>query len=344
MAQIDYELEIMEFRTALRDRTAIPGDNFRQPEFQDVSWGGYLAIDEGSVSSTLESRAVQSYLARYFLKDHVYFAFGKRAFDVIRGGATLRHVPGGSVMVAANTSSSIDVPRSAGHATATASVFVQRDYLVDFYGLNVDNLPERCRNVFRGVSNSNFVFDVVLSSRSWLALDAVFRCRMTEPLKSIYLKAKYQELLLETIDMLNRCEKGGLAQLGSPAERERQMIEAAALMYRRDLQCAPSVSDLARTLGMDSGRLTDGFKDIFGLKPEDYATGVRLDWAKEQLAAGAFSVEEAAQAVGYPNSLAFARAYGQHFGKSPSGGGDVGYSFSDALLAWSPLRQPVLHS
>ena len=322
MSQEDYEIDVMEFGAALRERTAIPGDKFRRLGFQDIRSSGYSVINDGAVALMVESKAVRSYVARFFLKDHLLFDFAKHARDVGEGGAW-RHVSGGSVVVAAHSNSSIDVPRPVGHVIATAAMFVHRDYLTDCYGLRVDSLPEQCQDVFRGRPNARFIFDVVLSSQSWMALDAIFRCQMADPLRSIYWRAKLQELLSETVDMLNRCGKGVFGKIESKQARERQLIETAALIYRRDLGSAPSIAELALKLGINRNRLSDGFKDIFGSSPADYAKGIRLDWAKEQLAAGVLSIGEAAYAIGYSNPSAFARAYGEHFGKPPSSDCDL---------------------
>jgi AraC family transcriptional activator of pyochelin receptor len=315
MKRDEYQFEITAFRKALRDGGEIPGDRFRQPDFQRIRSESFALIDEGTSAWTLQSRSVRDFVPRIVPGNYVYFAFAKGARDVRLGGGAWRRITGNSVNISAHASSSIDILRPSAHVTSTASVFVDRDCLVDCYGLNVDSLPARCQNVFRGRPDARFMFNVMLSSRSWLALDAIFRCKMADPLKSIYLKAKYQELLLETIDMLNRCDRTQLAKITSKAARERQLIEAAALMFRRDLDNVPSVAELALRLGVDRRRLIDGFRDIFGVGPVDYANLVRLDWAKEQLSAGVFSIEEAACAIGYRSSAAFAKAYLDCFGK-----------------------------
>jgi AraC family transcriptional activator of pyochelin receptor len=342
MSEDIFDLDIREGYTALRDKTELPCPRLRQPEFQIARSRGFSILNEGVLGSMLESRAVQPYVLRYISHDYLLFVFTKHAHDMRAGPGDWQRVSGGSVLICAHTSSSVDLLRPAGLLTVSANLFVHRDALVDIYGLKVDRLPEQCRDVFRGLPGARFVLNIMISSHSWLAMDAIFRCQMDEPLKSMYQAAKFSELLTETVDMLNRRGVGGLGAISSKEARERRLIEEAAQIYRREMRSPPSVAELSLKLGINRNKLTDGFKEIFGASPGDYAKGIRLDWAKEQLAAGVFSIGELAYAIGYSNPSAFARAYGEHFGKPPSGDSRLEASFGDASMAGVSMNPPKL--
>jgi hypothetical protein len=216
MSAANYALDIMELRQSLGERSAVTADRFLRPEFQDIRHSAYTTVNEGALGAVLESRAVQSYVARFFLKEYLVFAFAKRPRDVRDGRGVWQHIPGGSVNIVGRRSSPLEISRPAGHEIANAAIYVERNYLVDCLGLKVDNLPEQCQDFFRGRPDAHFMFSIVLSSRSCMTLDAIFRCPMAQPLKSIYLRAKYDELLAETVDVLNRSGRAYPEHSGKP--------------------------------------------------------------------------------------------------------------------------------
>lgn len=216
MGAANYAVDIMELRQSLGEGGAVAVDRFLRPEFQDIRHSAYTTLNEGALGAVLESRAVQSYVARFFLKEYLVFAFAKRPRDVRDGRGVWRHIPGGSVNIVARRSSPLEISRPAGHEMANAAIYVERNYLVDCLGLKVDNLPAQCQDVFRGRPDAHFMFSIVLSSRSCMTLDAIFRCPMAQPLKSIYLRAKYDELLAETVDTLNGSGRACVEHFGKP--------------------------------------------------------------------------------------------------------------------------------
>jgi AraC family transcriptional regulator len=79
------------------------------------------------------------------------------------------------------------------------------------------------------------------------------------------------------------------------------------------------IADLARLTNFSHWYFTKTFHRVYGLSPKSYATHLRLRRARRLLTHDAVSVGEAALACGFDTASAFARAYRQHFGASPSG-------------------------
>lgn len=69
------------------------------------------------------------------------------------------------------------------------------------------------------------------------------------------------------------------------------------------------------------GMSEPGFRRLFkaytGLSPVEYRTGMRLDTARKLLKSGEFTIEEAAEKVGFANTSFFCRSYKKRFGHSP---------------------------
>lgn len=312
------DINARELWSAVRAGTRIPGDKLRDPDVQDVSFSSFATINDGAVTALVDGKTRRPFVHRASLSKYVCLWFVKGDKIPILYAGLIRHVRNLAVVVAGGADLLAELRRPAGHSLVSTSLFVEAEKLVDSYGLDVAGLPEHCQNVFRGVPNSRFDLDLVLSAKSWMVIDAVRHCQMTEPLRSVYLKAKCEELICETVDQLNRFGKAGIREVISRSAREHQLIQTAAQIYRKDVANSPSVDQLARRLGLNRNKLNDGFRELFGISPGQYAKRVRLEWAKEQLASGAFAIGEISDTMGYSSPSAFSRAYLEYFGNPPS--------------------------
>ena len=54
------------------------------------------------------------------------------------------------------------------------------------------------------------------------------------------------------------------------------------------------------------------------MSPQEYLISLRMDHASRQLRHSPDPIRDVAQACGYSDSLAFSKAFKQHFGMSPS--------------------------
>lgn len=313
------DLDVRELWSALRDGTSIPSDKLRQPDLQSVRFSRVLAVNDGAMASLQDGTARRRLAQRLWYPKYAALWFLKGdPISVLDGEGRVRRFKNLSVSISGGTGLIPTVQRPVGHTAESTLLYVEMDKLVDSYGLDIDALPENCQDAFCGVPNSRFGLELVLSSRSWMVIDALRHCQMAEPLRSVYLKAKCEELICETVDQLNRYGKAGVGKIISRSARERQLIQTAAQIYRQDLTSLPSIDQLARRLGINRNKLNDGFRELFGTSPGQYAKRVRLEWAKEQLATGAFAISEISDTMGYSNPSAFSRAYFEYFGHPPS--------------------------
>jgi AraC family transcriptional regulator, activator of mtrCDE len=79
-----------------------------------------------------------------------------------------------------------------------------------------------------------------------------------------------------------------------------------------------SVDSLAKAIGMSRSRFAERFTELVGVTPMAYVTEWRLQKALARLSRKEVSIKEIAVAAGYQSSAAFARAFAQRFGISPT--------------------------
>lgn len=105
---------------------------------------------------------------------------------------------------------------------------------------------------------------------------------------------------------------GLLALLG-----QRQAARAAIAMIERP-DHPWSLDELADTAGASRATLVRLFQKSIGAAPLEFLTDLRLNLARNRLAASTDSMIEIAAAVGYQSESAFSRAFSRHFGMAPS--------------------------
>ena len=205
----------------------------------------FRLIDDGSFMVLVDITIARNYTLRLASQNYVLLVFylaGQLVLPWERGNRAPAG-PGASVTVLWDSGRPWDYPRTMGQAYKRLSIFVDAAKLVDQYGLKVDNLPAVWNGIFSGRPNARAANPLSLSPRAWLALDAVYRCQMEEPLRTHYIRAKGEELICETVVQLNQIGRAGKSSVLAKATKERQLIETAALIYQSDLHDQPDLEE-----------------------------------------------------------------------------------------------------
>ena len=106
------------------------------------------------------------------------------------------------------------------------------------------------------------------------------------------------------------------------AQRHRQetnldYVDQAGSILRTQMAHPPTVEALARQVGTNRRKLTEGFHQLYGTTPFRYLRDCRLAQAKRLLMLSDLSVGEVAAAVGYTSGNRFGKAFCQKIGLNP---------------------------
>lgn len=77
------------------------------------------------------------------------------------------------------------------------------------------------------------------------------------------------------------------------------------------------INDLADFIGINRSYLTSSFKKHMGCSPQEFLINLRVEKEKSLLKKTDMSINAVANAVGYPDQLAFSKVFKQHCGMSP---------------------------
>lgn len=147
---------------------------------------------------------------------------------------------------------------------------------------------------------------------------AVRDCRLPAPAALPYRLAKNIEFLCELLEA-HRCGEldEGLPPAGlSSADRGR--IAAARQLIDRLWSEKLTLEQIARTCGINRGKLARGFRELYGCTVSEALVERRLAEAQRQLIATDLPIALIGYRNGYQNNAAFTRAFGRRFGLSPS--------------------------
>lgn len=94
-------------------------------------------------------------------------------------------------------------------------------------------------------------------------------------------------------------------------------VYQAGAILRTQMANPPAVEALARQVGTNRRKLTEGFHQLYGTTPFRYLRDCRLAQAKRLLMLSDLSVGEVAAAVGYTSGNRFGKAFCQKIGLNP---------------------------
>jgi AraC-like DNA-binding protein len=141
--------------------------------------------------------------------------------------------------------------------------------------------------------------------------------RMLAPRYAGALERAY--LLSQSLELLVRVLDAGLADAGSraPTRTERDQLFAARALLDERLDDPPTLSEVARRIGLNEFKLKRGFKALFGRTLFSYLTEQRLELALRLLLDTDKTAAEVGFELGYRTPQHFNEAFKRHFGVTP---------------------------
>lgn len=100
--------------------------------------------------------------------------------------------------------------------------------------------------------------------------------------------------------------------------KERKLLLQAKERLLADSSCAPTIQQLSDDVGLNTFKLKQGFKQLFGCGVYGVFQKARMQEAYRRLALDEAAVTHIALDLGYSNTRHFAAAFRKQFGTNPS--------------------------
>lgn len=148
-----------------------------------------------------------------------------------------------------------------------------------------------------------------------ISLNQILRCPYQGITRQIYLESKALELIALRLEEAIATDKPSCHPVLKPADVER--IHHAKEILSQNFDNPPSLTALARQVGLNDRKLKQGFRQVFGTTAFGYLHDYRLERSQLLLAESQMTVTEVAHAVGYASITAFSAAFRKKFGINP---------------------------
>lgn len=143
-------------------------------------------------------------------------------------------------------------------------------------------------------------------------VNQVFRTRYEGKAKMMFFRSQMTALLAHFFGQLSM-----LSEQTIPREELKKLQDAKEILTN-NLDTPPSLSDLAKQIGLNTFKLKKNFKEIFGVPVFKYLQNERLTKAHELIRNQEATIQEAAWHVGYDSLSSFSNAFTKKFGFRPS--------------------------
>jgi len=197
--------------------------------------------------------------------------------------------------------------------------FVIPEYLDAVLDERGSVLFRNLRKTLSDTSGDPYLHRGIITPAIRTVVDQIRYCHMRGSLRQLYLEGKLLELT--ALRFQEFCED--LRRQRSAFEvhftvRDREKIREATEIAAASIRDPPSISQLARIVGLNTTKLKSGFRSELGITVFGYVHRLRMEQALALLRDTDMNVTDVAWEVGYSNPSAFSAAFKRDFGFSPS--------------------------
>ena len=154
-----------------------------------------------------------------------------------------------------------------------------------------------------------------MSPRIKQLVQQIVQCPYTGLMQQLYLESKALELLACQFAVWTEDQPTG-PSISLCAQDIEQLHQAKAILVQQ-AATPPSLTELARLVGLNDRKLKQGFRQLFGTTVFGYLHDYRMEQAQNLLHHPHITIAQVAIQVGYRNPEAFSTAFRRKFAISP---------------------------
>lgn len=147
-------------------------------------------------------------------------------------------------------------------------------------------------------------------------LGQILNCPYQGLMQKLYLEGKALELLTLQFTEWADLSLDATSPILLRTDDIDRLHSAQAILIQRATN-PPSLTQLARQVGLNDRKLKQGFLQVFGTTVFGYLHDYRMERSRQLLTSGEMSVTEVAHLVGYASLPSFSKAFRKKFGNSP---------------------------
>ena len=201
-------------------------------------------------------------------------------------------------------------------------VLVDPDYLLKLCPPDDVFLPDQLLSILQG-DRTDIYFDAVpIASAMTMIAESVHDCDYRGAMRKLFLEAKALEFIALGFHAL---KSGAAGAAPVPRDgRDLQQLKEAKSILEKEYDDPPSISDLARRVGLNECKLKSGFRTHFKTTVFSIVLECRVNEAIRLLRDSDLGIAQIGYRVGYGSGTAFTRAFRRIVGCTPKAVRDNG--------------------
>lgn len=204
----------------------------------------------------------------------------------------------------------------AGQRSVFITIYGEPDILGTLNGNQLRQFPSQLQPIIDGRNNLPYFQVGRITSTMKIAIEQILNCSYKAITKRLYLEGKVIELIACSLHQVLSNQDYSRSNL-KLQQRDIHCIHQVKSILLSNLDNPPSLFELAKQVNLNSQKLKQGFRQIFGTSVFAYLHEHRMEKARELLKLGNLNVTEVAGTVGYSSLSAFNAAFKRQFGMSP---------------------------
>lgn len=261
-------------------------------------------LNESSESMLLERSISQEYLQFHFcLKGSAVFSYNSNAYQFT--------VHESQSMLLYNPQKSLPIEARMASGTWLLSLILSIKKFHSLFSSDADHIhflsPDNVAKKFYDNKPLNPAMAVVLSQ--------MLQAKVHDSIRALYFKGKIYELLSLYFN------KGGDEDIESCPflvdEVQVGKIHLAKKIVLDRMATPPSLTELATEIGLNTKKLKEGFKQLYGQTVFSYLLDHKMEEARRMLDSQQYNVNEVGLKLGYSTSSHFIAAFKKKYGTTP---------------------------
>lgn len=261
-------------------------------------------LNDSSESMLLERSISQEYLQFHFcLKGSAVFSYNSNAYQFI--------VHESQSMLLYNPQKSLPIEARLASGTWLLSLILSIKKFHSLFSSDADHIhflsPDNVAKKFYDNKPLNPAMAVVLSQ--------MLQAKVHDSIRALYFKGKIYELLSLYFN------KGGDEDIESCPflvdEVQVGKIHLAKKIVLDRMASPPSLTELATEIGLNTKKLKEGFKQLYGQTVFSYLLDHKMEEARRMLDSQQHNVNEVGLKLGYSTSSHFIAAFKKKYGTTP---------------------------
>ncbi len=195
------------------------------------------------------------------------------------------------------------------------NIYISPSRLYSQLGEQPDTVPRAMRPALEGSRTFPYTRSAPMSTQTRVILDQIFNSPYQGVLQDMHLEYKSMELIISQLYEAQGSEVATRQSTLRPNDIER--IREAERILTSDLENPPTLEAMARQVGINTTKLKQGFREVFGTTAYALLREERLRKADGLLREDRMSITEIAHHLGFSDTSHFIREFSKHYGTTP---------------------------